>query len=189
MTPESDQPTGEHLAWSQWWASPWSYAHDDWRGDEYPAMDTLYRSGWLAPHSLLGVAACLPPMPNLTVLRLALATKEQLGLALVLIHNTFHPQAASTLSESHHLWCLRLSKTLPPAMLASDTDPLQLLHSWVDAATWQRLRLRFPRERVREVESKGSIPSVNSQLNTLWQAVVWRITTMANDNVPPDSNG
>jgi hypothetical protein len=64
------------------------------------------------------------------VLRLALASTEQLNLALTLVHDTFNPEAAAPLSDSHHLWCMRLSKALPPAMLAPDADPLQLLHSW-----------------------------------------------------------
>ena len=50
----------------------------------------------------------------------------------------------------------------------------------VEPATWQRLRLRFSRERVVEVEEKNVlIEYANSRLNTLWQAVVWRVTTLA----------
>jgi len=186
MTSRPVNPMSEHLAWAQWWAFPWKYAHEDWRGEKYPAISTLYHLGRLAPGNLTGVATCLPAAPHPTVLRLALASTEQLDLAMTLIHDTFNPEAAAPLSNSHHLWCMRLSKALPPAMLPCDADPLQLLHSWVEPATWQRLRLRFPRERVGDVEKRNiSFENASSRLNTLWQAVVWRVTNLASDPTPP----
>lgn len=183
MTPRADYPMSEHLAWVQWWAFPWKDAHADWKGDEFPAIEALYHSGRLAPGNFNGIAACLPPEPQPTLLRLALATREQLNLALTLIHDTFNPLFDASLSPSHHLWCVRLSKAMPPDMLAPGTDPLQLLHRWVDPAIWQRLRLRFPRERVRAVEQQqGAIERASNRLNTLWQAVIWRVTTPASDS-------
>lgn len=188
MTPRIDQPMSEHLAWAQWWAFPWKYAHEDWRDGNHAAMDALHRRGGWVLCNLPGVVACLPPAPHATVLRLALASMEQLNLALTLIHDTFNPQASSALNDSHQLWCTRLSKALPPALLLHDADPLQLLRSWVEPSTWQRLRLRFPRERVHAAENKLPIEGTSSQLNTLWQAVVWRVTKTASDAMPPDSN-
>ena len=190
MTPRIDQPLSEHLAWVQWWAFPWKHAHADWSNGAFSAMDALDRSGGLIPCNLPGIATCLPPAPHATVLRLALASMAQLDLALALIQGTLNnPEASSALSESHQLWCTRISKALPPALLLPDADPLQLLHSWVEPTIWQRLRLRFPRERVREVEKKSPIESACSQLNTLLQAVVWRVTTTASDTMPPESKG
>ena len=190
MAPSADLSMREHLAWAQWWAFPWKHAHEDWKCDRYPAVEALFRSGRSAPDALTGVAACLPAAPQPTVLRLALAPKEQLNLALTLVHGTFNPMATAPLSESHHLWCMRLSTALPPIMLPSDADPLQLLHNWIEPATWQRLRLRFPRERVHETEITNTrLENASSRLNTLWQAVVWRITAMANDNIPLLSMG
>lgn len=180
----------EQLAWALWWAFPWKYAHEDWRGDEFPATRALYNSERLVPGRLTDIAACLPPPPHLTVLRLALAPEEQLDLALALVRNTFNPEVAAPLSDSHHLWCLRLSKALPPAMLVPDADPLQLLRGWVEPATWQRLRLRFSRGRVREAETaNASLNNRHSQLNTLWQAIVWRATTPASNHMPLDQTG
>jgi hypothetical protein len=70
-------------------------------------------------------------------------------------------------------------------MLLPNDDPLQLLRSWVKPTTWQRLRLRFPCDRVLEMEKRTlSLENGHSRLNTLWQAIVWRITTMTNDNQP-----
>lgn len=190
MTPRPDQPLSEHLAWAQWWAFPWKHALQGWKDGKYPAINALYRIGRSAPDDLTGIAACLPPAPDPTVLRLVLATTEQLDLALTLVHDTFNPDATAPLSDSQHLWCTRLSKALPPAMLSPGADPLQLLHSWTGPETWQRLRLRFPRERVHKVEqNNASLENASSRLNMLWQAVVWRVTTPENDPMPPDSNG
>lgn len=181
----------EQLAWAQWWAFAWKSAHEDWRAaDKYPAINALYRSRMLATSTLAGIAPCLPPAPHPAVLRLVLASTEQLNLLLALIHSTFSPATAAPLSEAHHQWCMRLSKALPPDMLLPNDDPLQLLRSWVKPATWQRLRLRFPCERVLEMEKRTlSFENGHSRLNTLWQAVVWRITAMTGDNPLPGSNG
>lgn len=189
MTPRFDHSMSERLAWAEWWAFPWEHAHEDWRGDKYPSISVLYHSRRSAPDGLTSIAACLPPAPHPTVLRLALASTEQLNLALTLVHGTFNPEAAPPLSESQHLWCMRLSKALPPTMLSPDADPLQLLSSWIEPDTWQRLRLRFPRNRVCAVEKSNiSLENSSSRLNTLWQAVVWRVTTSANAPLSLDSN-
>lgn len=191
MTPSPQQPINDHLAWAQWWASPWKLSHEDWRAiGKYPAINALYRSRRLVTSTLPGIAPCLPPAPDPSVLRLALAEAEQLNLAVALIHTTFSPAAAAPLSERHHQWCMRLSKALPPDMLLPDHDPLQLLRSWVKPTTWQRLRLRFPCERVLEMEQKNiSLENGHSRLNTLWQAVVWRVTAMSDDELPADPSG
>lgn len=179
----------EHLAWAQWWAFPWKYAHEDWKGDKYSWIDALHHNRHLVRGSLMGVAACLPPAPNVTVLRLALASNEQLNLALTLVHDTFNPEVAHPLSDSDHLWCIRLSKALPPAMLSPNADPLLLLHSWLEPTTWQRLRLRFSRKRVHEIEqSNTGLENASGRLNTLWQAVVWRVTSLPSDPIAPGSD-
>lgn len=185
MAPRPDPPMHEQLAWAQWWAFPWKDAHEDWRDDKYRAIERLFYYGRAAPHNLTGFAACLPAAPQATVLRLALASTEQLNLVLTLVSHTFNHEAAAPLSERHHQWCMRLAMALPPAMLPPHSDPLRLLHSWVEPATWQRLRLRFPRTRVNEAEmANAPLENASSRLNTLWQAVVWRVTAMASDTVP-----
>ncbi|UVH49720.1 type III secretion protein [Pseudomonas sp. CBSPBW29] len=121
---------------------------------------------------------------------MVLASTEQLNLVLALIHNTFSPGAVAPLSEDHQQWCIRLSMTLPPDMLLPNGDPLQLLRTWVKPATWQRLRMRFPYERVLEMEKRTlSFENGHNRLNTLLQAVVWRITALPNDNQHLDSYG
>ncbi len=190
MTLRTEYSMNDHLAWAQWWAFPWRYAHTDWKEGLHDATDALYQSRLSVPGVFMGVNACLPPALQPTVLRLALASREQLDLALTLAHDTFNPQTASPLSESHHQWCRRLSKALPPAMLSPDADPLQLLHSWLQPAIWQRLRLRFPCERVGAVEkSHVCLENASSRLSTLWQAVIWRVTTLPSDSIASDTHG
>lgn len=165
----------EHLAWVRWWAYPWKNSHRDWqRQDEPRGIDVLDA----IRASTLDIPPCLPPEPQHSQLRLVLASAGQLELMLALIRGTFSPGGATQLTEDHQQWCARLSKALSPEMLLPQSDPLQLLRAWVDPATWERLRLRFPRSRVLEMEhNTGPLPMLNGRLNTLWQAVIWRATT------------
>lgn len=175
-----EHTTSENLAWVRWWAFAWHCAHQDWRS-QYPEIDLADRNGALVINTLAGISSCLPPPPQHAVLRLAHASTEQLDLALTLIHNIVDPAAAPVLSESHQRWCMSLSKALSPDMLLPDSDPFQLLRIWVGPATWQRLRLRFPCKRVFEIEKH--IPAgenATNRLMTLWQAIVWRATSMTN---------
>lgn len=185
MTTRLDHQFHEYLSWARWWVFPWETAHDDWKGADYPVIETLLRSGQSVPDKLLGYAACLPANPHPTVIRLALASREQLNLMLALVHHTFNPQDSALLTDIHHQWCVRLSKALPPVILPPDSDLLQLLHSWIEPATWQRLRLRFPRKCVVEVETTNLPHGITgNRLDTLWQAVVWRATTLTSDDMP-----
>ena len=179
--------TMSNLAWVQWWATPWLYSCEDWRTvDEHTALSGLYHSRHLRIGKIYGVAPCLPPTPQPTLLQLALASPDQLDLVLALIDSTCHPTYASALNENLQQWCNRLSKALPPDMLLPDDDPLQLLRTWVNPATWQRIRLRFPRQRVLDLEKKAlALGDSYSRLDTLWHAVVWRIATINSDGKAP----
>lgn len=189
MMPDAEYSLSEKLAWAQWWACAWKSAHEDWKGDQPASIDALYQNRGSLPDGFMGVDDCLPPVPHPTVLRLALASSEQLELALKLVNDTLSPQAAAGLDDSHHQWCIRLSKALPPTVLAFYTDPLQLLHSWLEPNAWQRLRLRFPRERACRIEQiPACLERASSRLNTLWQAVVWRVTSQTEDSITPESH-
>ncbi len=149
-------------------------------------MNVLYRSRHLWVGRIYGVAPCLPPTPQPTLLQLALASPDQLDLVLELIDSTCRPTQTSALNENLHQWCNRLSKALPADMLLPDDDPLQLLRTWVCPATWQRIRLRFPRPRVLDLERKAlALGDSYNRLDTLWHAVVWRIATINNDGKAP----
>lgn len=180
-----------NLAWVQWWATPWLYSREDWSTvDAHATLNRLYRSRHLWLGKVYGVAPCLPPTPQPTLLQLALASSDQLDLVLALINSTCRPTDASVLNENLHQWCNRLSKALPPDMLLPDDDPLQLLRTWVSPASWQRIRLRFPRQRVLDLESAPlSLGDSYSRLDTLWHAVVWRIATINSDGKAPYAKG
>jgi hypothetical protein len=111
------------------------------------------------------------------VLGLALASREQFDLAIALLELTCHPNVDSPLYDEHRKWCERLAKALhPDALLQPENDPLQLLRAWVEPAVWQRLRLRLPPDRVQALETTHlPIDDAHGRLNTLWQAIVWRI--------------
>lgn len=176
----------DHLAWAQWWAFPWKTSHESWRFF-YPEIALMQCCEVLMKNGLAGAAPSLPPAPQFAVLRLALASTDQLNLALKLIHLTVTPESAPSLNEGDDLWCMSISKALSPDMLLPEDDPLQLLCNWIAPAVWQRLRLRFPVERVLTVEERAPVfENACSRLITLWQAVIWRATSRNGHDTVPD---
>lgn len=120
------------LAWAQWWAAPWLYAHDDWKSTyRYAALVELHRSGQVATGMHYGIVPCLPPIPDPALLQLAIASADQLDLGLALIEGICRPAYATALDEHHHLWCNSLSKALPLNIVQPDNDPLGLLRAWI----------------------------------------------------------
>lgn len=178
-----------NLSWAQWWAAPWLYAHEDWKStNNYAALVELHRSGQVVTATHYGVTPCLPSMPDPALLQLATASADQLDLGLALIDGICRPAYATPLEEHHHLWCNRLSKALSLDIVQPDNDPLQLLRAWIPPATWQRIRLRFPRRRVLDLEEKPlTLNGSQSRLDTLWHAVVWRIGAINDNSSVPDS--
>lgn len=182
----------EHLAWVKWWAAPWQVAHPEWQiTTPLHAPPALCRSHQGQMSQALGIAPCLPVEPSAKELRLALASSTQLVLILALLGNTCRPLFDGGLSEEQHLWCLRLSKALhQDTLLTEADDPLQLLQLWIRPAIWQRLRLRFSRRRVLELETKPTLADdTHSRLDTLWQAVIWRVTTPQGEAHSPHHTG
>jgi hypothetical protein len=178
------------LAWVRWWTAPWAFCHNDWKiVDKYFELRERHRNyPIVGVGNLYGITPCLPVKPQPTLLKLALASTDQLELALALIDSTCRRTLMSILDESQNQWASRLSKVLPPDMLRHDDDPLQLLRIWVSSETWQRIRLRFPRQRVLDLEKKTfSLGDSFNRLDTLWQAVVWRIAPFNSDGNAPES--
>jgi len=186
MIRKPDHTMSEYLAWAQWWGLPWRASHQSWELlNKYPDIDRLSPNHASAICELIGITACLPPSPHPVVLQLAVASMEQFELMITLLQNTFIPKSAHILDESNHQWCIHISKALPPGMLPSGNDPLQLLRTWVAPAVWQRLRLRLDCTRVLELEKESfSLESGHNRLDMLWQAVSWRVTSINNDAIP-----
>ncbi|WP_178114434.1 MULTISPECIES: type III secretion protein [unclassified Pseudomonas] len=163
--------------WAQWWAYPWTVSSPEWGVPG--ALKPLYRSQHWLLGKKLSIAPCLPTPPNLALLRLIYGSPGQRELMLALIESICHPKSSSQLSEEHQLWCQRLAKALPPCSpLSEEQDPLRLLREWVPLPTWQRLRLSFPRQRVIELEQIPWLSDAHGRLDTLWQAAIWRATSM-----------
>ena len=107
----------DHLAWAQWWASPWLSSHPDASSAQaFHAMHAVCRSQPGLACAALGIEPCLPPAPLDTVLGLALASREQIDLAMALLDLTCHPYLDSPLCDEHRKWCERLPRrcTLTP---------------------------------------------------------------------------
>jgi hypothetical protein len=131
-------------------------------------------------------------MPDPALLQLAIASADQLDLAVALIDGICRPAYATALDGHHHLWCNSLSKALPLDIVQPDNDPLHLLRAWISPATWQRIRLRFPRRRVLDLEENSlTLNGSHNRLDTLWHAVVWRIGAMndASNGLDPWAHG
>lgn len=184
--PGDNNQIKDSVAWAQWWAFPWRYVHEDWKAaNKYAALGWLSRISVPVNLNAIGIAPCLPPMPTPTLLRLVLASSEQLNSILLLVHCTFNLTQMPQMSKDDQLWCMRLSKALPPGILLPSDDPLQLLHNWLEPAIWRRLRLRFPYTRVLETEKKHApLENGSGRLDTLCQAFIWRATA----NTHSDSN-
>lgn len=186
-------PMNEDQAWVQWWASPWICSPPEWGAPKAcDVLKALYRSQHLLISNKLEITPCLPPSPNPALLRLVLASPEQRDFMLALIEYTCRPMTNSPLNDDHRLWCQRLAKALhPDSMLSRIHDPLQLLQAWVDEAVWQRLRLSFARQRVIELEQRPRLTDAHGRLDTLWQAAIWRATSMIHDDdhrYPPEED-
>lgn len=173
-----------NLAWAQWWSAPWISAHEDWKSlEKQAALVALHLTRQVVTGTHYGVAPRLPPMPDPALLQIALASTDQLDLGLALIDGICRPAHANRLDDNHLKWCHRLSKALPLDMVQPDNDPLQLLRAWVIPATWQRIRLRFPRRRVLALEENTiALGDAHSRLDTLWHAVAWRMGAMNDTN-------
>lgn len=170
----------EH-AWVRWWALAWATAHADWH---VPALRAIAPESLNALtrhcHPLLGrtfaIEPCLPIEPHPALLQWVLADTQQQALILMLLEAMCQPIADSRLSTDQNLWCERVAKALRPGQWLKPTDdPLQLLRAWVTPQTWQRMRLRFPRPRITEIERLAPYTIARSKLEALWQALIWHV--------------
>jgi hypothetical protein len=179
----------EHLAWARWWACPWAGAQSKWGVLGSRTNSTaLYRSRHTSVSTALAIEPCLPPIPSSALLRLVFASAQQRELMLTLIDSILRPINEPSLNEDQYLWCLRLAKAVPPdPLLLSAEDPLQYLRAWVEPAVWQRLRVAFTHKRVLDLERHPMLADNHGRLNTLWQAAIWRATSITSDDARPQS--
>lgn len=173
----------EALSWVRWWAFPWEDAHIDWLTKTgFVETPALSRSHHGRVSSLFGIEPALPPPTSAALLQLVLSDAQQRDLALTLVNEVYNAPRDSRLNQDQILWCQRLSKALPPDPIpVSIDDPLHYLRAWVGPLLWQRLRLRFARQRVLELEQHPRLADTHSRLDTLWKATIWRATATGID--------
>lgn len=177
--------TGDATAeWVRWWCCTWQWAHPTWRaqfvageGDDIHRYDAVLRSQHSRFLQHVGICADQPPPPNTDVLQwLALTTgQQQEALALVRLICFARGSGATTKLEPNEQWCRGVAKALRPGSWLSPeiADGRCLLGAWLGVAHWSRLRLTWPQGEVAEV----LISAPGNKLNTLWQAVLWRIAS------------
>jgi len=174
----------EQLAWAKWWACPWALSHSDWRlvNEEAGSLSPIYQSHHQALNKARGIGPRLPTQPHSSIIRLALASPTQMDLMLALAASLYQLEHDSSVNVDDLLWCERFSKALQPdASLLLGNDSLSLLYNWLEPDVWVRLRLRFARTRVLVCEQHTRALDPQKRLDTLWHAIIWRVTSCAVD--------
>ncbi|MEO4017655.1 type III secretion protein [Pseudomonas rossensis] len=171
-------------AWVEWWCCSWRWAHPEWQA-QLSTVAGLGAGNWGAiAHSrhadLLRSIAIDPSQPPAIcedLMRWLALSPLQKDTALSLAGRVcFSSRHSAPLSnESHDLWCQRFAKALRPGLWLDPgvEDERLLLGAWLGEVCWSRLRLTWAPGEVGE--PLAHLPS--SKLQTLWQAVLWRVTT------------
>lgn len=170
------------LLWVRWWCFAWLEADHSWEPPELSSISLQRRQALARVYhqslgSLYGISPHFPCRASDTLIDIALSDNVQLNKLMELASATCKPMQDFSLNEQDKEWCKRIARGLKPGQwLDIQQDPLCLLMQWVDdEAIWQRLRLRFQRERAELVPSSPQRPVSAKKLDTFWQAMVWRL--------------
>jgi hypothetical protein len=176
--------------WIQWWCAPWQWAHPDWTSrflecSGLPPTDLadLMRVRPAAFLQGVGIAPSQPPPPVDALLQwLALdadGQRQALNLAgRICLLGPAQSEAANapdSVPGQHETWCRSVARALRPGtwLDVNIDDPRLVLASWIGETCWPRLRLSWPPDSV--PQTVAHLPS--NKLQTLWQAVLWRVMT------------
>ena len=166
--------------WVHWWCNPLRWAHPAWQHrfaaahglsvDECEALMSSRHSVFL--HSL-GITPGQPPEVEEPIVRWLALSPAQREQAIELAQCICFSRNESEGPDGQ--WCWAFTKALRPGVWLDfqNEDVRLLLGAWLGAHYWPRLRLAWPPEEV--AESPGQAPE--NKLQTLWQAVLWRVTT------------
>lgn len=174
-------------AFLTWWSFSWRWADSSWlqawadAGVSPHVVESLALSrhqDWLG---LLGVAPSQPIEPCPALLQWLALQPAQRVEALRLATRICFPASQQTGEGEHELWCRSLAKALRPgAWIAPQTqaDARLVLAAWIAPECWSRLALSWPKA---EIQSLEPVPGLWPQrkLDTLWQALLWRVHTPA----------
>ncbi|RMT49575.1 Type III secretion protein HrpD [Pseudomonas syringae pv. solidagae] len=120
----------------------------------------------------VGIMPSQPPMPAEPVLNWLALTPVQRDQALDLAQRICFSRNESDAHDGQ--WCWALTKALRPGVWLEleHEDARLLLGAWLGPEYWPRLRLAWAPDEV--ADSTCSAPE--NKLQTLWQAVLWRVT-------------
>ncbi|KAA8695939.1 Type III secretion protein HrpD [Pseudomonas caricapapayae] len=171
-------PTVEAL-WVRWWCNPWSWAHPvrqhrfaESCGLTVGECDALMACRHSVFLESVGIAPAQPAVADTAVLdwlTLTPVQREQaIGLAQLICFTRYESDGPDG------PWCWALAKALRPAVwLPADVyDARLLLGAWLGSQHWSRLRLAWPPGEVADVPCEAP----ENKLQTLWRAILWRVT-------------
>ncbi|SEP66086.1 hypothetical protein SAMN03159444_00334 [Pseudomonas sp. NFACC02] len=172
--------------WIQWWCAPWQWAHPAWKAPFLALVGAAEDDLMDAPQGLqtaflhsAQIEPCQPPTPVNAVLQwLALPADQQhqaLELAARICLTSVGDGKTQSPTSVYEGWCRAVAKALRPGVWLDPAidDPRLLLAAWVGEDCWSRLRLSWPPQAVQPAVT--NMPS--NKLHTLWQSVLWRVTT------------
>jgi hypothetical protein len=176
----------DETRWIEWWCAPWAWAHPAWKARFLDlgglAEDDLIDAPQGRQNAFLHSAhiePCQPPAPVDAMLQWLLLTADQQQQALHLaaricltsVGDSDVPSAVSV----HESWCRAVARALRPGVWLAPgiDDPRVLLAAWVGEHCWSRLRLSWPPDAVQP----AAIDMPSHKVQTLWQSVLWRVST------------
>jgi hypothetical protein len=174
--------------WIQWWCAPWQWAHADWKaafaaqcGLELADCDDVLRSHHNVFLQHVGIQPSQPPEPIAPLMQWLDLSAVQQRQALALVGRICQGRTVDDDGAAHEAWCRAVAKALRPGTWLSHDrhDPQRLLAAWVGEDCWSRLRLSWsPDQASRDIQATRNIIDVPAnKLQTLWQSVLWRVST------------
>lgn len=166
-----------------WWCFTWRWAHRSrlraWA--DVGLSEALAESLAVTRHqhwlTLLGIDASQPITPCPALLQWLALVPSQQQEALRLVGRISFPMHNAAVAGEHEDWSRSLAKALRPGVWIPPgvvPDARVLLAAWVAPPCWPRLALSWPHA---EIEALNLIPGPwpHRKLDTLWQAVLWRV--------------
>jgi len=187
----SEMPPGDEpgLRWLRWWCiDSWLAADASWRQAGFYQLDDVRLAALARTHHPLIVQELqlshqVSP-PDRELLAWLDLTEAQRQLALRLAAEVCWRDSTQTmLLPAQQRWCRRIAQAMRPGLWLTEAEELPvndgdinglwLLRLRAGPGCWSRLRLAFPTEQTRRVESLHQPDDFPPRLLPLWQAVLW----------------
>ncbi|MFC6478787.1 type III secretion protein [Pseudomonas asuensis] len=176
--------------WTQWWCNAWEEAHPTWKarfseqvGLPLSICEQLAQHRCEAFMSFAEITTEQPPEPDDRVLQWLTLNAAQNELALMLVdHICSSGHSDLPTLDEHDVWCRSVAKALRPGLWlhGHTADPRLLLGVWLGVRYWPRLRLYWPLDSLSDLAGHSLLlnAAAVSKLQTLWPAVLWRVTAL-----------